>query len=128
MVGGLSDLPMVMCCGDDINQVFMILLINAAHSIEEVVNSGGAKRGLITVRSQRQGGNAVISITDTGMGIKPAVPKKMFESFFTTKADGLGIGLSISRTIVEAHGGKLWAEENADGGALFRFTLPLKGL
>ena len=66
-----------------------------------------------------------VCVKDTGKGFA-SLGQQMFDSFFTTKPDGLGIGLSISRTIVELHGGKLWAEENSDCGASFKFTLPTK--
>ncbi len=64
-----------------------------------------------------------IAVTDTGPGIAPQIAEKLFQPFMTTKPQGMGVGLSISRTIVEAHGGRLWAEPNPDGGTIFRLTL-----
>jgi two-component system sensor kinase FixL len=67
-----------------------------------------------------------IAVSDTGAGIAPDAMARLFEPFFTTKPAGLGVGLSISRGIIEAHGGQMWAENNEGGGATFRFTLPLR--
>ncbi|MDB5422310.1 MAG: fixL, partial [Brevundimonas sp.] len=70
-------------------------------------------------------GMIVISVTDTGAGIDPVVADRLFKPFVTTKPQGLGVGLSICRTIVEAHGGRIWAQPNPKGGAIFCFSLPL---
>lgn len=70
---------------------------------------------------------ALISVSDTGPGIRPDVAEQLFQPFITTKRTGMGVGLSISRTIVEANGGRIWFEDNPGGGAVFRFTLPLVG-
>jgi two-component system sensor kinase FixL len=64
-----------------------------------------------------------VSIADTGPGLSPDIVERLFQPFMTTKAQGMGVGLSISRTIIEAHGGRIWVETNADGGATFHFTL-----
>ena len=71
------------------------------------------------------GGMAEISILDSGPGIPADKLGEVFEPFFTTKDQGMGMGLSIARTIVEAHGGRIWAENRAEGGAVFRISLPL---
>jgi two-component system sensor kinase FixL len=65
-----------------------------------------------------------MSVSDTGPGVSAEVRAQLFQPFFTTKRQGMGVGLSISRTIIEAHGGEIRAEDNPGGGALFRFTLP----
>jgi two-component system, LuxR family, sensor kinase FixL len=65
-----------------------------------------------------------VTVSDTGHGFADEVEPNLFQTFFTTKETGMGVGLSISRTIVEAHGGRMWAENNRAGGAIFRFTLP----
>jgi two-component system sensor kinase FixL len=66
---------------------------------------------------------AVVKIVDTGTGIAPEIANQLFQPFITTKSQGLGVGLSISRTIVESHGGRIWVEPNPGGGTIFRFTL-----
>ena len=68
-----------------------------------------------------------IVVSDTGHGIRADKLASVFDPFFTTKPNGMGMGLPISRTIIEAHGGRLWAENNHSGGAAFRFTLPIAG-
>jgi two-component system, LuxR family, sensor kinase FixL len=70
-------------------------------------------------------GAVEIAVSDSGNGIAVEKIAQVFESFFTTKPNGMGMGLPISRTIIEAHGGRLWAENNNGGGATFRFTLPV---
>ena len=65
----------------------------------------------------------MVSVTDTGGGIAPEVAGQLFQPFVTTKREGMGVGLSISRTIIESHGGKVWVEPNPTGGSIFRFTL-----
>jgi len=67
----------------------------------------------------------LVSVSDTGPGISPDVADRLFQPFVTSKAHGMGVGLSICRTIIEAQGGRIWAERNAEGGATFSFTLPL---
>jgi two-component system sensor kinase FixL len=65
-----------------------------------------------------------VAVSDTGHGFHDDVKPSLFQTFFTTKETGMGVGLSISRSIIEAHGGQMWAESNGSGGATFRFTLP----
>ena len=78
------------------------------------------------IQTALQGENAIcVSVKDTGVGFNERDADRLFEPFHTTKADGLGMGLAINRSIIEAHGGKIWARENADRGATFQFTLPV---
>jgi len=79
----------------------------------------------LTIVSRRDGADAVlVEVRDTGPGLDPEGAARVFEPFYSTKSDGLGIGLSISRSIVEAHGGQLWVNPNQPHGAIFRFSLP----
>jgi two-component system sensor kinase FixL len=83
------------------------------------------RRELIVSVAHGDDGMALVTVADTGPGVDPAVAERLFEPFLTTKSSGLGVGLSICRTIVEAHGGRIWADRNRLGGATFCFTLPL---
>lgn len=67
----------------------------------------------------------LVTVADTGSGISEEIAAQLFQPFVTTKPDGMGIGLSVCRTIIEAHGGRLWMEPNPSGGSIFRFTLPM---
>jgi two-component system sensor kinase FixL len=81
---------------------------------------------VVTLRARADGrGFVEVSVADSGAGIKPEHLQKVFDPFFTTKPNGMGMGLSVSHTIIDAHGGKLWAENGAHGGAVFLVTLPV---
>ncbi len=125
-------LPMVVCCVDDINQVFLNLLINAAHSIADVAGEPDGKRGVITVTTATEGDNVIISISDTGTGISPEVQARMFEPFFTTKSDdkkGTGQGLSTAKRLVEdKHKGSLDYETKPGCGTTFTVRLAIDGI
>lgn len=102
-----------------IQQVLVNLIRNAMDAMH------ASPRREITVSAHPSADHMVeIGVSDTGPGLSPDVADRLFQPFVTTKETGMGVGLSISRTIVEAHGGKLWVETNADGGAFFRLTLP----
>jgi PAS domain S-box-containing protein len=117
-------LPTVMGDPVHLQQVLLNLVLNAMDAVEDVP----AERRKVTVRAERYGEREVeVAVSDSGHGIAPERVGHLFEPFFTTKLNGMGIGLSISRTIIEAHGGRIWAENNAREGATFRFTLPLAG-
>jgi PAS domain S-box-containing protein len=127
-----QNLPMVVCCVDDINQVFLNLLINATHSIEDAIAEPGGKRGVITVTTTAEGDNVIISIADTGTGISPEVQARMFEPFFTTKSankKGTGQGLSAAKRIVEdKHKGSLDCETEPGCGTTFTVRLAIDGI
>jgi signal transduction histidine kinase len=100
-----------------LQQVFMNLMLNA---IEAMQDEGGE----LTVKSQRQDSQLLLSVGDTGIGLPEGNVDQIFSAFFTTKSQGSGMGLAISRSIVESHGGRLWATANEGRGATFHFTLP----
>ena len=97
----------------------MNLMLNA---IEAMKDSGGE----LTVKSQLQYGQLQFSVSDTGVGLPTEKMDQIFSAFFTTKPQGSGMGLAISRSIVESHGGCLWAGANDGRGATFHFTLPIQ--
>jgi len=119
-----TDLPSVM--GDRVllQQVLMNLLLNAAEAVRDV----SPERRRVVVRStleQREDGPwAVVAVEDAGVGFREEQAARLFEAFYTTKPDGLGMGLSISRSIIDGHRGRLWATANPDHGATFQFALP----
>ncbi|MHC4266011.1 MAG: PAS domain S-box protein [Planctomycetota bacterium] len=119
-----KDLPEVWLGVIEIEQVLMNLINNAFEAMVEVPIK---KRKLEIQTSLTEDENILISIEDSGKGISEEEIEKVFDSFFTTKTNGLGIGLPLSRSIVEFHGGRMWVKPNGRKGAIFEFTLPLKG-
>jgi PAS domain S-box-containing protein len=114
-----TDLPMIEADRVQIQQ----LLINLVHNAMEAMLGVTDRAKSLLISSRRQDGELVIQVRDHGLGIKE--PALMFEPFFTTKGSGMGMGLSICRSIVEAHGGRIWAVANEDAGMTFSITLPL---
>jgi two-component system sensor kinase FixL len=106
-----------------IQQVVLNLIRNA---IDAMIDNG-ARRDLTVTVVPAKGDMALVSVADTGPGISPEIADQLFQPFITTKRTGMGVGLSISRTIIEAHGGHIWVEDNVGGGAVFRFTLQRVG-
>jgi two-component system sensor kinase FixL len=102
-----------------IQQVLVNLFRNALEAMAQ-----SPQRELIAANTQVADDMIEIEVSDTGSGFQDDVKQNLFQTFFTTKETGMGVGLSISRSIIEAHGGRMWAETNASGGATFRFTLP----
>jgi len=118
----VADLPQVMGDRVQLQQVLMNLMNNGIDAMKEVA----ATREL-ALKSQRAGnGELMVSVSDTGVGLPPQQADQIFNAFFTTKVDGTGMGLRISRSIVESHGGRLWAANNSPRGASFHLTLPTK--
>jgi C4-dicarboxylate-specific signal transduction histidine kinase len=108
-----------------LQQVLMNLILNGIEAMSGVT---GRPR-LLVVGSKRYDGNQLlVTVRDSGTGIEPEDEKRIFDAFFTTKEHGMGMGLSISYSIIEAHGGRLWASANRDFGATFHFTLPASEL
>jgi signal transduction histidine kinase len=115
------DLPPVSVNRVQIEQVACNLVTNAIDAMRSAV--GGQR--VLTVRSAvSSGGEVLVSVEDLGTGLPPGQGDRLFEPFFTTKVSGLGVGLTVSRLILESHRGRLWATENALRGAIFHFTLP----
>jgi signal transduction histidine kinase len=104
-----------------LQQVILNLIVNAMDAMSDMPNADRR----ITISSALDGSSAEVSVSDMGPGIPKEKLKDVFQPFFTTKPDGMGMGLSIARTIVEAHGGQLLAENRTSGGATFRVRLPL---
>jgi signal transduction histidine kinase len=121
-----SGLPPVSGDRVHLSQVLINLIINGMDAIGESQGCPADRPpGRVSVCARPAAGRAVeLAVIDTGAGIAPQSLPRLFEPFFTTKAHGMGMGLAVSRTIVEAHGGHFWAENNPGGGATFRFTIP----
>ena len=113
-----DDLPMTVADRVQLQQVLMNLMLNGIEAMKET-------GGVLTVNSQLGAdGQIEISVNDTGPGLPPGNADQIFDAFFTTKPQGSGIGLAISKSIVESHGGRIWANGNGGRGAMFHFTLP----
>jgi signal transduction histidine kinase len=117
-----TDLPRVMGDRVQLQQVMMNLMMNSIDAMKEV---GGTRE--LTVKSQQaENEQVLVSVSDTGVGLPPGQEDQIFNAFFTTKPHGTGMGLRICRSIVESHGGRLWAASNSPRGASFCLTLPAK--
>jgi PAS domain S-box-containing protein len=117
-----ADTPPVMADRMQLQQVLMNLMLNG---IDAMKDADEARE--LAIKSQRaENDQVLVCVSDTGLGLPLQQADQLFNAFFTTKADGTGMGLSISRSIVESHGGRLWAANNSPRGASFRFTLPTK--
>ena len=96
------------------------LIINAVEAMSGV---GEGARELLISTGKAEPDGVLVAVRDSGPGLAPASLERLFDAFYTTKADGLGMGLSICRSIIEAHGGRLWASANVPRGAIFQFTV-----
>jgi signal transduction histidine kinase len=116
-----GDSPRIRCDRVQLQQVMLNLIVNAIQSMSGVKD--GDRELHISTASIEPGG-VCVAVRDTGHGLRPESLPRLFEPFYTTKADGMGMGLSICRSIVETHGGRLWATSCEPRGALFQFTIP----
>ena len=112
------DCPLVIADKVQVQQVLLNLIRNALEAM-----AGSERRELTITTGHGPGGQVRVSVTDTGSGIAPEILGQLFRPFVSSKVQGMGVGLSVSRTIIEAHGGRLWAEPNREGGTIFSFTL-----
>jgi two-component system sensor kinase FixL len=118
-----SDAPRIVGDRIQLQQVILNLLLNAFQAMKDSPMS----ERQVTIRSRFDKGNAmIISVRDCGVGLKDDQLEEMFQPFYTTKSDGLGMGLAISRSIIEGHGGRLWAQNNPDRGATLYFSVPAR--
>ena len=117
-----SDLPPIAGDSIQIEQVMLNLVRNGLEAMDEVPELNGDRQ--LRIKTERHDDHIQVSVQDRGKGIAGDNLKKIFEPFFTTKPEGLGMGLAISQSIVQAHGGHLWASANQDQGCTFHFTLP----
>jgi signal transduction histidine kinase len=119
-----AELPVTMGDRVQLQQVIVNLMLNGIEAMSEVDD----RPRRLVVRSQAQDSDELlVAVRDSGVGIDPKNEKRIFDAFFTTKDQGMGMGLSISNSIIEAHGGRLWANSNSDYGATLQFTLPAEG-
>ncbi len=117
----VSDLPHVTGDRVQLQQVILNLLRNASEAMSDVDD----RPRQLLIRTEREGGDRVrVTVRDAGVGIEPQAMDKLFDAFYTTKSGGMGIGLSVSRSIVEKHHGRLWIEQNDGPGATFAFSIP----
>jgi len=116
-----ADLPQVMGDRVQLQQVMMNLVINGIDAMKDVDDTRE-----LNIKSRAENGQLLVSVSDTGAGLPPQQADQIFNAFFTTKPHGTGMGLRISRSIIESHGGRLWAADNSPRGACFCFTLPTK--
>src|SRR5256886_154635 len=116
-----AELPRIQCDRVQLQQVMLNLIVNAIQSMSGV-EDGNRELQISTVSIEPDG--VCVAVRDTGRGLRPESLPRLFEPFYTTKPDGMGMGLSICRSIIEAHGGRLWATRCEPRGALFQFTIP----
>ena len=118
-----QDLPRIDGDKVQLQQVILNLIINAVDAMRSI--SQGPRE--LFISTAKDVGGVLVTVRDSGPGLSPESVERLFDAFYTTKADGMGMGLSICRSIVEAHGGRIWAARDVGRGATFQFTLPLPG-
>ena len=116
-------LPLVQGDRVQLQQVILNLMINAFEAMSGIAED---TRELLISTATNASHDVLVAVRDSGPGLGLASPDRLFEAFYTTKSDGLGIGLSICRSIISAHGGRLWASPHMPWGAIFQFTLPVQ--
>jgi C4-dicarboxylate-specific signal transduction histidine kinase len=116
-------LPLVYGDRVQLQQVILNLIINAIEAMSGVAET---PRALLISTGQAEPGGVLVTVRDTGPGLDPSSVDRLFEAFYTTKPEGMGMGLSISRSIIEDYGGRLWASANVPRGAMFQFTVPAR--
>jgi signal transduction histidine kinase len=117
-----KDLPLIKGDRVQLQQVILNLLLNSADAMKTITD----RPKLLLIRTERAPEDHVrLTVQDTGVGLEPHRVDKLFEAFYTTKSDGMGIGLSVSRSIIERHHGQLWATANDGPGATFAFSIPV---
>lgn len=115
-----ENLPLVFADGVQIQQVLLNIVLNA---LDAMSSTPPERRELAIELSRRNGGFVQFSVRDNGCGVSPEAVEGIFDAFYSTKSEGMGIGLTVSRSIVEAHGGRIWVNPNPDDGTTFHFTL-----
>jgi signal transduction histidine kinase len=118
-----EDLPRIQGDKVQLQQVILNVIINAVDAMSGTIE--GSRE--LFISTAKDVGGVVVTVRDSGPGLSPESVDRLFDAFYTTKADGMGMGLSICRSIVEAHGGRIWASRDLGRGATFQFTLPLAG-
>jgi len=119
----LGDVPLVLADRVQLQQVILNLVMNGVDAVNE--RRDGPRSLVISTRTLNTG-EVAMTVRDSGVGVDPAVFDKLFDPFFTTKPEGMGMVLSVSRSIVESHGGRLWASINDGPGASFHVSLPAR--
>ncbi|HQM88404.1 MAG TPA: ATP-binding protein, partial [Methylotenera sp.] len=117
-----QNLPQVLANRIQIQKVLVNLIRNAVEAMRSIGTNNSTIT--VTVRTNKNLNMGHVSVQDSGPGIPAEAVKRIFEPFFTTKPTGIGMGLAISRALVESNGGQLWLEPNVESGAIFHFTLP----
>ena len=115
-------MPLVQGDRVQLQQVILNLILNALEAMNRIPEG---PRELIISSARNDAKGVLITVQDSGVGLAPENLDRLFNAFYTTKPDGMGMGLAISRSIVEAHGGRIWATPNSPRGAVFQFILPV---